>query len=244
MRASTRDGESSTRAIVFGMTCTARLCSAAPVRAEIVARPAATAVSTPSGDTRTTAGAELFHAIVSSRRSPACEYDAAVSRIRWPATSLVTAGDTVTRAAGPGTMCTSTRSTTGLVPSTRAITLTASVPVEPELIRPVESTFPSNRPPAPKKRIVASGTGWPIESSARATSRSVSPAGIWSEVPGSTSSRAIGEGAVGAGGGGVPCCSAASTRRECMSMGIPDDEGWETQGRPADRGVPGGGLRV
>ncbi len=143
----------------------------------------------------------------------------AVSRRRWPTTIRVTWGATPIRAAGPGTIWISTRSTTGLVPGTRAMTLTASVPVEPERTRPVESTVPSNRPPDPKNRMAASGTGWPCASSARAVSRSVSSACIWSEVPGNTSSRAIGDGAVGAAAwAGAPCCRAASRANVERSM--------------------------
>ena len=189
--------------MVFATTWTGTVPAAAPVRAVIVARPGATALRTPSADTFTTPGAELFQVKLSSRLSPACEKLAAVSRSRCPATSLVTCGATAIRAAGPGTICTSTRWITGLVPVTLACTLTASVPVEPDRMRPVESTVPSKRPPAPKNRMVASGTGCPSESSARAVRRSVSPAGIWSEVPGRTSRRAIGEAARGSGGSGL-----------------------------------------
>jgi hypothetical protein len=73
VRASIRAGETSTRAIVFATTCTGTEAVAAPALAVMVARPGATALTTPSSETRTTPGAELFHAILSSRSSFARE---------------------------------------------------------------------------------------------------------------------------------------------------------------------------
>jgi hypothetical protein len=70
------------------------------------------------------------------------------------------------RAAAPGNIFTSTRCTAGRVPVTLAITLTGMVPVDPDMTNPVESTRPSNRPPADWNRILAFSTGLPAESSA------------------------------------------------------------------------------
>jgi hypothetical protein len=96
------------------------------------------------------------------------------------------------RAAGPGSIDTSTRSITGREPGTSAMTLTGSVPVAPALTRPDGSTPPSNQPPAWRKLTVAFGTARPSASRASACRRSVSPAAT-ERLAGVTTIRAIGD---------------------------------------------------
>ena len=63
------------------------------------------------------------------------------------------------RAAGPGTMETSNRCTTGFEPGTSPTTAIGIVPTAPARSRPVESIEPSKRPPAMRHVIRAFGTG-------------------------------------------------------------------------------------
>ena len=176
VRASVAAGESSSAEMSPDTTVTLRDHFAFPAVAVSVALPGRTPVTTPAFDTLTTPGAELVHVGESFRRSSSAVYTLGTSRSCWPATSFVTAGATSMRAAAPGTIRTLTFSMNGLAPGTSAITDTCSAPVEPDVTRPVESTLPSNQPPAFWKRTVASGTALPCASSARAVSRSVSPA--------------------------------------------------------------------
>src|SRR5256885_3113848 len=76
-------------------------------------------------------------------------------------------------------------------PARPATAATFSVPVEPALTRPVESTPPSNRPPVANQRITASGIARPLESYATAWSRTVSPTSR-AYSAGFTSTRAMG----------------------------------------------------
>jgi hypothetical protein len=147
-RARGRAGVISIDAIVFATTCTGTLAVAEPALAEIVARPGATAVTIPSAVTRATAGALLLHPMVSSRTSPSAEWLDAPRRRRCPTTSAPGVGAISTRAAGPGSIFTSTRSITGFAPGTRPTTLTGSVPVEPANTSPSGVTSPSKEPPA------------------------------------------------------------------------------------------------
>ncbi len=142
-------GVISSDASVLAMTCTFTFWSTVPVLAEMTALPGATAVTTPSSPTLATAGAELRQVNLSCCARP------------WPPSSWWRScggagpppcgrrrARTTTEAAGPGTIRTSTFSTTGLVPATVAMTETPRLPVEPDWIRPVLSTLPSKRPPA------------------------------------------------------------------------------------------------
>ena len=71
-------------AIEVATTVTGNVAVACPAAAVIVARPAATAVSRPSDDTRATLGAALRHVMRSARWSPAAEYAVAVRTTCWP----------------------------------------------------------------------------------------------------------------------------------------------------------------
>ena len=85
-------------------------------------------------------------------------------------------GETATRAAGPGTIETSKRSTTGFAPGTIAIAVIGIVPTDPAVSFPVESTTPSKYPPALRNTTRTFDTGFPASSSSWALKRRVSPA--------------------------------------------------------------------
>jgi hypothetical protein len=90
-----------------------------------------------------TDGLSLDHCTRSLRRSSAFEYTEAARWTRCPTARRVGRGVTATRAAGPGTIDTSNRSTTGFAPGTIAIAATGIVPTEPAESFPVVSTAPS-----------------------------------------------------------------------------------------------------
>jgi hypothetical protein len=159
--------------------------------AVMIASPAPTAVSCPSALTVATLGALEVQVKGAYRRSPAFENAVASRRIRCPEARVAVEGDRSIFAAGPGTIWTSMRSDTGRPPGTRATTVTVSVPVDPLRTSPVESTSPSKRPPCPKKRTIAPGTGLPSASTAVALIRMVSCAGTVSLRPGWTTTFAI-----------------------------------------------------
>jgi hypothetical protein len=76
---------------------------------------------------------------------------------RCPTASFAGRGATATRAAGPGTIATSNRSTTGFSPGTIPIAVMGIVPTEPADSLPVESTAPSKYPPALRNTTRAFG---------------------------------------------------------------------------------------
>jgi hypothetical protein len=176
VRARVDTGWTSTLATGVAATSTVQRSDTAPADATIEALPGATASRSPSLDTRTTAGRSLVHCTRSLRRSSAFEYTVAPRRTRWPMASRAGFGDTATRAAGPGTIETSNRSTTGFTPGTIAIAVIGIVPTEPAVSFPVESTTPSKKPPAFRNTMRAFGTGFPASSSSCALKRRVSPA--------------------------------------------------------------------
>jgi hypothetical protein len=103
---------------------------------------------------------------------------------------------------------------TGLVPVVSAVTITGIFPIVLPTTNPVESIFPSIcRPPA-VKTMIASGTGLPLASRARAWSLIESPATMF-RVRGVISIRAIGDGvSVGVGCG---CCITSNAETRCIN---------------------------
>jgi hypothetical protein len=102
------------------------------------------------------------------------------------------------RAAGPGSIRKSTGSITGRAPGTSATTLNGIFPTELATSIPVESIVPSPCSPRGTKRMLALLTGRPAASSARAVTRTESPA-VTVRVRGVTSIRATGEAGACAG---------------------------------------------
>ena len=193
VRAFVAAGVTSSAATQFGTTVTGSSARAAPALAVTVALPGRSATIRPSAPTRTTSGAELRQVMRSSRSSRCAESERPVRSTRCPRTSRSTGRSSSMSAAGPGTIATSTRSMTGSVPGTMAITVTGSVPVAPDDTSPNSSTVPSKCTPAGTNRMRAPAIGVPAESSAWARSRSVSCTTTFG-CAGSTTTAAIGEG--------------------------------------------------
>ncbi len=95
------------------------------------------------------------------------------------------------RAAGAGTIVTSTRLVSGRCPGMIADTITGTFPGAPDVRSPVESTRASNCPPARKNLGFTPGMGFPAESRTCAVRRRVSLATMRG-VAGVTTMRALG----------------------------------------------------
>src|SRR5688572_7817961 len=145
----------------FAITFTTSVCVARPAFAVSVALPARPAVMRPPAPTATTAGPSDDQTTSSYLRSPLAEYGTALSVIVCPAYSLSNEGPAdfasvrrsgvppfrpsiAIRAAGCGSTVTRANAVAGRPPLRGVTTAVAiSVPVDPPVTMPIESTDPS-----------------------------------------------------------------------------------------------------
>jgi hypothetical protein len=221
VRASDASGVTVSEATADGRTWTAIACCTAPTLAVIVARPAATAVTTPTSFTRAMAGADDRHITLSSRRSFFADSTSAPSRMRCPGTSRDGVGLMAMRAAGPGTIRTSNCSTFGASPGMMPTTVMGSVPVDPDTSVPSSRICPSKRAmPLRVQRNVTFGMTLLFASRASARNRTESPA-TTTFCTGETTIRAMRDWGWPLAGA-APCCAdsanGARTRSESSRM--------------------------